>query len=79
MSDMGILRKVDKVIQKKRYENIDVKVEDSIVYLNGKVSSQDDFVETGSLIGEIKNVRGVVNKLEYPGEIRGERDRKSVV
>jgi len=37
MSDGGILRKVDKVIRKKRFENIDVKVEDSVVYLNGKV------------------------------------------
>jgi glycerol-3-phosphate dehydrogenase len=75
MSDGGILRKVDKVIRKKRFENIDVKVEDSVVYLNGKVSSWDDFVEIGSLIGVIKNIRGVVNRLEYPGEIRRERKK----
>lgn len=73
MSDSRIRKKAESIARKK-FEGIDVKVEDRVVYLEGKVPSFKDFIDIGSSIGKIKGVRGVVNNISYPGE--KERKRK---
>jgi len=77
MNDSDIGKKVEKIILKKKFENIAVKVENKVVYLNGKVNSYDDFLELGLLIGEKKNVEGVVNNLKYPNKKRKEKNKDS--
>ena len=77
MNDSDIGKKVEKIILKKKFENIAVKVENKVVYLNGKVSSYDDFLELGLLIGERKNVEGVVNNLKYPNKKGKEKKKDS--
>ena len=62
MKDEKIKRKVERIARKNGYE-IGIKVEDRVVYLDGRVNSWEDFVKIGSLTGKIKNVKGVVLSL----------------
>jgi len=73
MSDSRIRRKAESIVRKK-FEGIGVKVEEQVIYLEGKVPSFKDFIDIGSSMGKIKGVRGVVNNLSYPN--KKERKRK---
>ena len=77
MNDEGIRKNVEKIILKKKFENVAVRVENKVVYLNGKVNSYDAFLDLGLLIGEKKNVEGVVNNLKYPNKKRKEKKKGS--
>jgi len=73
MSDGRIQKKAEKIARKK-FKRIGIKVENRVVYLEGKVPSFKDFIDIGSSMGKIKGVRGVVNNISYPG--KKERKRK---
>ena len=77
MNDEGIRKNVEKIILKKKFENVAVRVENKVVYLNGKVNSYDAFLDLGLLIGKKKSVEGVVNNLEHPNKERKEKKKGS--
>lgn len=77
MNDKGIRKNIEKIILKKKFENVAVKVENKVVYLTGKVNSYDAFLDLGLRIGKKKNVEGVVNNLEYPNKERKEKKKGS--
>ncbi|HEC76196.1 MAG TPA: FAD/NAD(P)-binding oxidoreductase [Thermoplasmatales archaeon] len=75
LSDKKILKKAVKVAKKNGFDNVEIKVEDRVVYLTGRVNLWEDFLKIGSLTGKIKGVRGVVNNVDYPGKKRRERKK----
>ncbi len=76
MKDEKIRKKVERIARKNGYK-IGIKVEDRVVYLDGGLNSWEDFLKIGLLVGKIKNVKGVVNNIDYPGKKRRERKEGS--
>jgi glycerol-3-phosphate dehydrogenase len=74
----NLQKKIEKIINKKELENIFSKIENNIVYLNGKVKSYKEYLEIGKDIGKIKNVNGVVNKIINPDLIKKNKKVKKV-
>jgi len=68
MNDNNIRRKFEKIIKKNKFENISFRIENKIFYLDGKVSSYNDFLKIGALIVKERNIEGVVNNIEYPNK-----------
>lgn len=75
MNDKKILKKIEKKLIKENFKNIKIKVENSIVKLSGNINSYEDYIKIGYIAGEIKNVKGVVNKLIYPGYKKPSRNK----
>lgn len=48
---------------------ISMHVENRVIYLEGEVSSYDTYVRIGSEAGKLRGVRGVVNRLSFPGKV----------
>ncbi len=78
-----LYKKVKKIIKKKGYKKIDIKIDQNIVYIDGKIESYNDYIEIGSKIGKIRNVKGVVNNLTYPNKIKKQikkiKDKKIIL
>jgi len=68
MNDERIRKKIKKIIQKNKFENISYRIENNIVHLDGKVSSYNDFLKIGTIIGKERNIKGVANNIEYPNK-----------
>ena len=69
MNDDVIKKKIVKIFRKENKENIEIKVENGIVFLNGSINSWNEYIKFGLLVGKIKSVQGVVNNLKYPEKI----------
>jgi len=70
-----MMGKVEKKVEKyarKRGWDVRARMEDGILYLEGKVPSYREYVEIGRFAGK-QHVEGVVNNLEYEGKKRRER------
>lgn len=67
MDDIKIRKEIKKKLRKNNFKNIYVTVENFIVKFSGEVDSYQDYIEIGYLAGKIKDVKGVVNNLHYPG------------
>ena len=70
-----MMGKVEKKVEKyarKRGWNVRARMEEGILYLEGKVPSYREYVEIGRFAGK-QHVEGVVNNLEYEGKKRRER------
>jgi len=70
MNDNQIKRKIIKILKREKKENIRVKVENGIVFLDGKLDSWEFYLKLGLLVGKIRGVQGVVNDIKYPGCIK---------
>ena len=55
-------------IGKHNLKNITAEVKENIVTLKGKVDSYKDYVDIGLHVGNIKDVKGVLNDIEYPNK-----------
>ena len=73
MNDERLRKKIEKIIKKIKFENISFRIENKVVYLDGKVSSYNDFLEIGLLIGKVRNIKGVVNNIEYPNKKKNKK------
>ncbi|KAA0000023.1 MAG: FAD/NAD(P)-binding oxidoreductase [Thermoplasmata archaeon] len=67
MNDKKIRKRIEK-IAKKISKDIMVRVENRVVYLEGRTNSWEDYLKLGILAGKIKDVKGVVNNIDYPGK-----------
>ena len=75
MNDKNIRREIEKFLKKIKFENISFRIENKVVYLDGKVSSYNDFLEIGLLIGKVRNIKGVVNNIEYPNKKKIKKEK----
>jgi glycerol-3-phosphate dehydrogenase len=79
MKDSKIKRKLIKSFKKYGLENVSIKLNENIVFLEGKVDCYEKYITAGHLAGGNSIVRGVVNNIVYPEKNKNkEKKRKDV-
>ncbi|MBN2602935.1 MAG: NAD(P)/FAD-dependent oxidoreductase [Candidatus Thermoplasmatota archaeon] len=66
MKDSKIKRELIKSFKKHRLENISIKLNEKIVFLEGTIDSYEKYIIAGHLAGRNSIIRGVVNNISYP-------------
>jgi len=74
---MTLDKKVKKIITKKGYKKIEIQIDNNIVYIKGKIRSYKDYIDIGGEIGKLKNIKGVVNNLIFPNNIKKIKYKKN--
>ena len=74
MNDRKLARKAASIVRKHaRDKPVHIRVEDRVVYLEGAVSSYEEYVRIGREAGRLKGVRGVVSRLSFPEKMERKR------
>ena len=68
INDDAIRRKIMRYLKKQGYTKVQIEISQGIVCLQGIVHSFEDYVKIGLWVGQINQVHGIVNRLEYPGK-----------
>lgn len=78
MGNKRMKKKAETIIRKHGFDGISVNMENRVISINGKVSSYENFVNIGLLLGSIKGVKGVINRCEYLHMKKKEKKRGSL-